>query len=100
MMLERINGGTAKAAAMRDAYDNADMTTLWEAYPSGYSHAKACAFSDCERMRDELNGWGLVITSKNTFVFTASFLYDDATTGKTMLVQVTPAHNYATEYDA
>lgn len=98
--MEIVKDGTKKAQAMRDAYAAAYMTTLREAYPSGFSIAKEKAFDYCENLRREKGGYGLAIVSKNTFVFCAAFLYEDDATGETMLCYITPSHNYATKYDA
>lgn len=64
-----------------------------------YSSAKAAAWEECERICAELDGRNLCITSANTFMFTAQFVFDNPENGRRMVCHITPSRTYAMYLD-
>lgn len=93
---EFVNPNTAKADGIRASYRRNCGYYLHEVY-GRYSHAKLYAWRKWERkMRDDLDGVGMHITSYNTCSFCLGFDFDDPMTGELMYAHITPAHNYVT----
>ena len=70
---QRIARGAAQCA-----YENRRWTylDLYHAYDRP-SHAKEQAWRYCKDLRDKLGGWDLLISSRNTFQFSACFKFLD-----------------------
>ena len=73
-------------------YNRAFMTSLWQAYEKP-SYEKQKSFHYVKERCHVLNGYGLKIVNKNTFHFTAAFLYEKD--GQTWMQY----HTYANTYD-
>lgn len=71
---------------------------LCEVYGS-YSSAKGYAWERCERICAELDGQHLCVTSANTFMFTAQFVFDNPENGRPMVCHFTPSCTYAMYLD-
>ena len=73
----RKNQNIARAAA-ESAYNNRRWTysSIWAAYdrPSYY---KEKAWHYCQDLCRSLDGWDLIVASKNTMMFTAVFKFED-----------------------
>lgn len=72
-------------------YNRAFMTSIWQAYKKP-SYNKQKAFAYIEECCNVLNGYGLKIVNKNTFNFTAAFLYEKD--GQTCMQYHTHANTY------
>ena len=59
------------------AYLNSPYYDLDDAYKSGASTAKWRAWRYCKDLCEQKNGWGLRVVSKNTYQFTAGFLFKE-----------------------
>lgn len=72
---------TAKAAA-EAAYNNRRWTyaNIWDAYDRP-SSAKVKAWDYCRELCAEMGGYDLLISSRNTFQFSAVFKFMDDETG-------------------
>ena len=76
----------------RDAYERwqrSDMDELYKAYGSA-SSAKWNAWEHCKETCYVLGGWGLRVITKNTYMFTAGFLFEKD--GVTKFCHITPTH--------
>ena len=83
---------TAKANV--NAYLNSTMFHLLDAYQR-FSQNKANAWDYCESLMAKKNGHDLKVISKNTFIFTAGFLFEED--GKEMFMFITPNYDQAVE---
>lgn len=75
-------------------YENflrSDMETLWDAYAKP-STRKEAAWEYCKNLCAKYEGYGLRVISKNTFMFTAGFLFL-STSGKEKFMYITPNYD-------
>lgn len=68
-------------ARVRSSYERSKdyrwtYSSIFQAYGRP-SSAKISAWEHCERLRDEFNGTNLRVLSRNTFMFTAGFEFED-----------------------
>ena len=77
----RKNQRIAREAA-NWAYSHRNWTygDIYEAYDKP-SYEKVKAWNYCKRVCERLGGWDLIISSKNTFQFSAVFTFIDPETG-------------------
>lgn len=75
-------------------YNDSDMIQFWQAYDSP-SHSKIEAWVNCKNLMNDLKGWGLKVISKNTFMFTVGFQFEED--GKNKLMYITPSKKIAFE---
>lgn len=75
-----------------DAYDNYEGVDLWDVY-GNFSYRKKNAWDYCLARESELKGYGLVITSHNTFQFTCAFEFVH-TDNKRYIAYFTRDYNY------
>lgn len=74
-----------------EQYKRSEMRSLRDAYGS-CSKAKENAWDYCVNLMLACNGSGLKVLTKNTFMFTAGFMYTD-TEGRDCFVIITPTKN-------
>lgn len=67
--------------------------TIGECY-GRYSVAKQHAYDYCRKLFDKYDGADFIITSYNTFSFTASFDFSHPQTGEAMRAIITRDHNH------
>ena len=72
----------AEGYRLCDVYDN-------------FSVAKDNAWEKCKDLCILLNGWGICITSHNTFAFTVMFDFEHPETGREMRAFITRDHKHA-----
>lgn len=82
------------ATANYSTYKFSDMYSLFNAYASP-SYNKVKAWERCKEICNNLNGHGLKVVSKNTFVFTAGFTFEKD--GKKYYCHITPNHTTSVE---
>lgn len=73
-------------------WKNSDNYELWHVYGS-YSSAKINAFNYCERLMNDLKGWGLRIISSNIMQFTVGFEFEHPETGELCFAYITRDYN-------
>ena len=72
----------------------AEGYSLFDIYDH-FSAAKYNAWSQCHVSCIILNGWGLCITSHNTFTFTVMFDFENPENGREMRAVITRDHKHA-----
>lgn len=82
-------------SALHHYYYNTAWTyaDLYAAYANP-SQAKRRAWEYCKQLCYDLGGEGLKVLSKNTFMFTAGFMYTDDD-GREMFMYISPNYNAA-----
>lgn len=87
--VSKKNQRIAKAAA-EHAYNNRRWTynSIWEAYERP-SAAKVAAWDYCRDMCKALGGWDMIISSKNTSVFSVVFTFAEPSTGAICYAYIT-----------
>lgn len=69
-----------QAAATAYGHPQYTYRSIWEAYENP-SWNKQKAWNYCKELCNKLNGFDLVISSRNTFSFSAVFSFNDPETG-------------------
>lgn len=87
-----VNYQTQLLKGAYESWKNSDNYELWHVYGS-YSSAKINAFNYCERLMNDLNGWGLRIISHNIMQFTVGFEFDHPETGELCFAYITRDYN-------
>lgn len=75
-----------------EAYLRSEKYSLSDAYDRP-STRKEAAWEYCRNLCAQYEGWGLKVISKNTFIFTAGFLFL-STSGKEKFMYITPSYNH------
>lgn len=75
-----------------EQYEKSNWYTLWDAYDSP-SYNKEKAWDYCCKLFAKLNGTGLKVISKNTYVFTAGFEFEVEDTGEIAFCYITPSYD-------
>lgn len=78
-----------------EAYLRSEKYSLFDAYDRPSTHKEA-AWDYCKDLCAQYDGYGLKVISKNTFIFTAGFLFL-STSGKQMFMFITPNYNRVCE---
>ncbi len=87
-------GQRAARIAAEYAYRNRAYTygDIFDAYERP-SAAKVRAWRDCERLCEELSGYDMLISSRNTFSFSVVFRFDEPETGEMCYAYITRDYN-------
>ena len=80
-----------------EAYLRSEKYSLFDAYDRPSIH-KERAWLYCRDLCAQCNGYGLKVISKNTFIFTAGFLFLSPS-GKQMFMFITPNYNRVCEVE-